>query len=100
VHILAERGYIGSVTTPARAALLSALEEVEPCGLEASAHAASTLIHAIAKLDEEGLKSISEKATVLLLAVFPKQPGEPPKPAGLDKVVRALAAQLRESCAD
>jgi hypothetical protein len=88
------------MTTPARAALLAALQEVEPCGLEATPLATSTLIHAIAKLDEEGLKSLSEKATVLLLAVFPMQPGEAPKPDGFDKVMKGLLKQLRESCAD
>lgn len=88
------------MTTPARAALLAALQEVEPCGLEATAQATSALIHAIAKLDEEGLKNLSEKATVLLLAVFPSQPSEPPKPDGLDKVAAGLLRQLRESCAN
>ncbi len=84
----------------ARQQLLSVLEAIEPHGLEAPATVIADLIHAIACLDKEGLKTLSDTATVLLLAVFPKQPGEPPKPDGLDKCAQHWIKTLKESCAN
>jgi hypothetical protein len=88
------------MTGETRSKLLDALSSLEPLDVEASAEAIGKLARAIAALDEEGRKDLSDLGTVLLLAVFPTQPGEPPKPEVMGKCTEHWVRCLRQACAD
>ena len=86
------------MTPDARAKLLAALAAVEACGTEASRDAVLMLMRAVDAFDDN--EDISNQLLVLMLAVFPKQPEEPPKPDNLGTVVTELIARLRARCLD